>query len=84
MQSDRNIYDQISEVSDIHDTIILGDLNLPVKQWGQQLTSHYGHELDNNLKESSLAQFVNYPTREIHTLDLVFAMKDLKNPKSGL
>ena len=35
VQTDRDIYDQISELSDVHDAIILGDLNLPVKQWGQ-------------------------------------------------
>lgn len=34
VQTDRDIYEQISELSDVHDAIILGDLNLPVKQWG--------------------------------------------------
>ena len=76
VQTDHDIYDQISEVSDIHDAIILGDLNLPVTQWGKQLTSHHGHVLYNHLKESSLVQFVKYPTRENHILDLVFATKD--------
>lgn len=78
MQTDRDIYEQISELSDVHDAaIILGDLNLPVKQWGQELlTSHHGQDLYNNLKESSLIQFVKYPTRENHILDLVLATKD--------
>ena len=76
VQTDRDFYDQISEVSDIYDAIILGDFNLPVTQWGKQLTSHHGHQLYINLQESSLAQFVNYPTRENHILDLVFATKD--------
>ena len=75
-QTDRDIYEQISELIDVHDAIILGDLNLPVKQWGQQLTSHHGHDLYSNLKESSLTQFVKYPTRENHILDLVLATKD--------
>ena len=42
VQTDRDIYDQISELSDVHDAIIIGDFNLPVKQWGQQLTSRHG------------------------------------------
>ena len=76
VQTDRDIYDQISELSDVHDAIIIGDFNLPVKHWGQQLTSHHGHDLYSNLKESSLTQFVKHPTRDKHILDLVLATKD--------
>ena len=85
VQTDRDIYDQISELIDVHDAIIIGDLNLPMKQWGQELTSHHGHDLYNNLKESSLTQFVKYPTRENHILDFVFATKDelVQNLKVG-
>ena len=76
VQTDSDLYEQISEVSDAQDAVILGDFNLPTKKWGEPLTSHHGHDLYNNLKESSLTQFVLSPTRENHVLDLVLATKD--------
>ena len=42
---------------------------------GGSLTSHHGHDLYNNLNESSLSQFVQDPTRDNHVLDLVLATK---------
>ena len=76
VQTDIDIYEQISEISNSHDAVIMGDFNLPMKKWGEPLTSHHGHDLYNNLKESSLTQFVQSPTREDHVLDLVLATKD--------
>ena len=76
VQTDSDIFDQISEISDTHDTVILGDLNLPTTKWGEPLISHHGHDLYNNLKESSLTQFVQNPTRGNHVLDLVLATNE--------
>ena len=76
VQIDNDIFYQISEISDTYDTVILGDFNLPVTKWGGSLTSHHGHDLYNNLKESSLFQFVQEPTRDNHVLDLVLATKE--------
>ena len=54
----------------------MGDFNLPTAKWGTPLTSHHGHDLYSNLKESSLTQFVQSPTRNNHVLDLVFGTND--------
>ncbi len=66
MQTDSDLFDQISEISDTHEAVIMGDFNLPTAKWGTSLTSHHGHELYSNLKESSLTQFVQSPTRNNH------------------
>ena len=76
IQTDNDLYDQIIEVSDAHDAVIMGDFNLPTEKWGNPLTSHHGHDLYNNIKESSLTQFVENPTRGNHVLDLVLATKE--------
>ena len=76
VQTDNDLYEQISEVSDAHDAVIMGDFNLPTEKWGKPLTSHHGHDLYNNIKESSLTQFVEKPTRGNHVLDLVLATKE--------
>ena len=76
VQIDCDLYDQISEISDTHDVVIMGDFNLPVTKWGASLTSHHGHDLYNNLQDSSLIQFVKRPTRNNHVLDLVFATNE--------
>ena len=76
VQVDSDLFEQISEISDTHETVIIGDFNLPVAKWGALLTSHHGHDLYNNLKESSLTQFVQRPTRKNHVLDLVFGTNE--------
>ncbi len=76
VQTDSEIFHQISEISDTHDAVILGDFNLPVTKWGESFTSHHGHNLYNNLKESSPTPFVQNPTRDNHVLDLVLATND--------
>ncbi len=76
VQTDSDIFDQISDISDTHHAVILGDFNLPLIKWGGQLTSHHGHDLYNNLIESSLTQFVLNPTRDNHILDLVLATNE--------
>ena len=85
VQTDSDIFDQISELSDTHDSIIIGDFNLPVTEWGEPLTFHHGHDLYNNLKESALTQFVRNPTRGTHILDLVFTTNEelVKNLNVG-
>ena len=54
VQTDSDLYEQISEISDAHDAIILGDFNLPLKKWGEPLTVYHGHDLYNNLKKAYL------------------------------
>ena len=76
VQTDSDLFDQISEISDTHEAVIMGDFNLPTAKWGTSLTSHHGHELYSNLKESSLTQFVQSPTRNNHILDLVFGTNE--------
>ena len=76
VQTDREIYEQIAEMSNNQDTVIIGDFNLPITEWGGTLTSHSGQDLYANLQESSLHQFVQAPTRENNILDLVFATRD--------
>ena len=76
VQTDSDLFDQISEISDTHEAVIMGDFNLPTAKWGASLTSHHGHELYSNLKESSLTQFVQSPTRNNHILDLVFGTNE--------
>ena len=76
VQIDSDLFEQISEISDTHEAVIIGDFNLPVTKWGASLTSHHGHDLYNNLKESSLTQFVQRPTRKNHVLDLVFGTNE--------
>ena len=76
VQTDSDLFDQISEISVTHDAVIMGDFNLPVTKWGESLTSHHGHDLYSNLKESSLTQFVEKPTRNNHVLDLVFGTNE--------
>ena len=73
---DRQLYEQLAELCDNHDTVILGDFNLAVTEWGNNLTSHTGQDLYSNLQESSLIQFVHSPTRGTNILDLVFATKE--------
>ncbi len=48
VQTDSEIFHLISEISDTHDAVILGNLNLPVTKWGESLTSRRGHDLYNN------------------------------------
>ena len=38
VQTDSDIFDHISEISDTHDAVILGDFNLPAAEWGASLT----------------------------------------------
>ncbi len=54
-------------------------------KWGGSLISHHGHDLYNNLIESSLTQFVLNPTRDNHILDLVLATNEelIQNLKVG-
>lgn len=76
VQTDQYIYEQISEITDTHEAVILGDFNMPVQGWGDPLTAHHGHDLYTSLQESSLTQLVTKPTRGNNVLDLVFATKD--------
>ena len=54
----------------------MGDFNIPVTNWGDDLTAHSGNALYENLQESSLHQHVNHPTRGDNILDLVFTTCD--------
>ena len=76
VQTDSDLFDQLSEIIDTHDAVVMGDFNLPTAKWGAPLTSHHGHGLYNNLRESSLTQFVHSPTRNTHVLDLVFGTNE--------
>uniref|UniRef100_A0A0P4VPM3 Reverse transcriptase domain-containing protein n=1 Tax=Scylla olivacea TaxID=85551 RepID=A0A0P4VPM3_SCYOL len=76
VSSDKNLQDQITEISNTFDTVICGDFNLPVNSWGNPLNSHSGHDLYNNLLECSLKQHVQGPTRGDNILDLVLSTND--------
>ena len=69
--TDREIYEQISEICNNEDTVLMGDFNLPVQKWGEQINCHNGQDLYANLQESSLTQLVHSPTRGNNILDLV-------------
>ncbi len=54
------------------------DFNLSVARWGDNLWSHSGYGLCNNILESELHQHVHSPTRDNNILDLVlFTCEDL-------
>ena len=73
---DCEIYEQISEICNIEDTVMMGDFNLPVQKWGEPINSHTGHDLYANLQESALTQLVHFPTRGNNILDLVLTTND--------
>ena len=73
INSDRNLYDQIIEVSNSFGSIIFGDFNLPVTSRKNSLKSLMGHDLYNNLLERALSQHVNKPTRSDNILDLILS-----------
>ena len=76
VHTDREIYEQISEICNSQDTVLMGDFNLPVPKWGEPINLHNGHDLYANLQESSLTQLVHFPTRGNNILDLVFTTND--------
>ena len=76
VQTDREIYEQISEICNTEDTVLMGDFNLPVPKWGESIGLRNGHDLYANLQESSLTQHVNFPTRGNNILDLVFTTNE--------
>lgn len=76
VQTDSDISEQISEVSDSLGTVIPDDLNLLVMKWGEPLTCHHDHDLYSNLKERSLIQFVHCPKCKNNLVNLLLATKD--------
>ncbi|MPC63424.1 hypothetical protein E2C01_057522 [Portunus trituberculatus] len=76
ISSDRNLQDQITEISNNFDSAICGDFNLPVNSWGNPLNSRFGHDLYNSLLDSSLKQQVQQRTRGDNILDLVLSTND--------
>ena len=76
VHTDREIYEQISEICNTEDTVMMGDFNLPVPKWGEPVNLHTGHDLYANLQESSLTQLVHSPTRDDNILDLVFTTNE--------
>ena len=76
VHTDRQIYEQISEMCNTEDAVMMGDFNLPVPKWGEVFNLHTGHDLYTNLLESSLTQLVHSPTRDNNILDLVLTTND--------
>lgn len=76
VHTDRQIYEQLCELSNIYDTVIMGDFNLPIPKWGEHINLHNGHDLYTNLLESSLCQLVHSQTRGNNILDLVLSTND--------
>ncbi|XP_045128934.1 uncharacterized protein LOC123514804 [Portunus trituberculatus] len=76
ISSDKNLQDQITEISNNFDTVICGDFNLPVNSWGSPLNSRSGQDLYNSLLDCSLKQHVQQPTRGDNILDLVLSTND--------
>ena len=76
VHTDREIYEQISEICNTEDIVMMGDFNLPVSKWGEPVNLHHGHDLYTNLKESSLTQLVHLPTRGNNILDLVLTTNE--------
>ena len=68
---DDQIFEQIAELCCQEDSIVFGEFNLPVHNWGQPLNSHSGHDLHKNLQESALYQHVEHPTRGENILDII-------------
>ena len=75
-ETDDKLYEQIAEICSENDTLIVGDFNLAINRWGDPLNSHSGHDLYNNLLESSLHQLVAHPTRGDNILDLIFTTNE--------
>ncbi len=44
---DNKLFDVITEICGQFETLVMGDFNLPVAQWGGTLRSHSGYELYN-------------------------------------
>lgn len=76
VHTDREIYEQISEICNTEDTVMMGDFNIPVPKWGEPVNLHTGHDLYTNLQESSLTQLVHSPTRNNNILDLVLTTNE--------
>lgn len=74
--SDKKLFDQITEVSNVSECIFFGDFNLPVTNWGNALNSHANSDFYLNLLDSDLSQHVHNPTRGNHVLDLIFSTND--------
>ena len=74
---DDKLYEQLAEISCENQSIIFGDLNLPVNKWGCPLTSHSGHDLYVNLLESSFHQHVEHPTRGNNILDIILSTEQI-------
>ena len=70
---DKNLSNLISNLCNSNDAIILGDFNLPCKEWGGPLLYNSGRFLYESLLESSLSQLVNEPTRDGNILDLILS-----------
>ena len=73
---DDELFEKIAEISSQYESIIMGDFNISVANWGDELTTHSGNALYENLQESSLYQHVNHPTKGNKILDLVFTTCD--------
>lgn len=70
-ETDEKIMDYLNDISNNSEIIIVGDINLPVKVWGENYTATNGSFLYTQLLESELSQLVNEPTRGQNILDLL-------------
>jgi hypothetical protein len=69
--TDSKIIEQIQEIINTSDAIILGDFNLPVKNWGDHYNTTSGRALYEYFIDSELQQVVMCPTRGDNLLDIV-------------
>ena len=69
--ADNILWETLLNIFQGKETIIVGDLNLPVKTWGENYTHSYGKRLYENILLSELIQGVRFTTRLNHILDPV-------------
>ena len=71
---DNQLYDTLEEIiMRRHETIIMGDFNLPYIDWGQRTSAAPGNKLMNLVMDHGLSQHVREPTRGNNILDLILS-----------
>ena len=68
---DRELSELLMDISNVHESVFIGDFNLPCTHWGEPLLQNSGRFLYDSLLESSLNQLVSEPTRGNNILDLL-------------
>jgi hypothetical protein len=75
------LYDYIEDILNTpHESIIIGDFNLPAIEWHSLQSPQPGYKLIQFIQNNNLTQHVNEPTRNRNILDLILSTEiELEN-----